>query len=246
MTIDWWGLGLQAINVLILVWLLGRVFWRPLAAAITRRQEAAQAMLDDGKAAQDKADAALADVLEARAGITSEREAILAEAKETADTATKAALKDAQTRADDMIAAASATIDHEKKKAQTETEARAAELSVEIAAHLLGPFNTAEVQATFLRRFVEAMADISDTDRTALTAKGAATRIITATELADTQKTGIAQAMKKTLGPAPTALQFVTDPDLIAGVELHSAHFVLHNSWRADLASILKEMKNVG
>jgi F-type H+-transporting ATPase subunit b len=81
MTLDWWGLGLQAINVLILVWLLSRVFWRPVAGAITRRQEAAQAMLDEGKTAQAKADAALAEVVETRAGIAAERDAILAEAK---------------------------------------------------------------------------------------------------------------------------------------------------------------------
>jgi F-type H+-transporting ATPase subunit b len=37
---------------------------------------------------------------------------------------------------------------------------------------------------------------------------------------------------------------FVTDPDLIAGLELRSAHFVLHNSWRADLETILKEVEN--
>jgi F-type H+-transporting ATPase subunit b len=30
-TIDWWTLGLQAVNVLILIWLLGYFFWRPVA-----------------------------------------------------------------------------------------------------------------------------------------------------------------------------------------------------------------------
>ena len=37
MTIDFWGLGLQAFNVVILVWLLSRVFWRPIADAIAKR-----------------------------------------------------------------------------------------------------------------------------------------------------------------------------------------------------------------
>ena len=34
MTIDWWTLGLQTVNVIALVWLLGRFFWRPLAGMI--------------------------------------------------------------------------------------------------------------------------------------------------------------------------------------------------------------------
>ena len=60
MTIDFWGLGLQAVNVLILVWLLSRVFWRPVAAAIARRQETTEKVIKAAKATQAKADAALA------------------------------------------------------------------------------------------------------------------------------------------------------------------------------------------
>jgi hypothetical protein len=93
MTLDWWGLGLQAVNVLILVWLLSRVFWRPVAGAIARRQEAAQVMLDEGQRVQAKAEAALAEVAEVRAGIAAERDTILAEAKAAADTIAKAALR---------------------------------------------------------------------------------------------------------------------------------------------------------
>ena len=81
MTIDWWGLGLQAVNVLILVWLLARVFWRPVAGAIAKRQEVAQGMMDEAKAAKAKADAALAEVTETRAGIAAERETLLAAAR---------------------------------------------------------------------------------------------------------------------------------------------------------------------
>ena len=42
MTIDWWTLGIQTVNVIILIWLLGRFFWRPVAAMIEQRRAAAQ------------------------------------------------------------------------------------------------------------------------------------------------------------------------------------------------------------
>ena len=244
MTLDWWGLGLQAINVLILVWLLSRVFWRPLAGAITRRQDAAQAMLEEGKTAQAKADAALAEVAETRAGIAAEREAILAEAKATADTVAKAALKDAQTKADAMIAAARTAIDRDRNTARKENATRAAELSVEIAARLLGRFNTPAVQATFLAQLVEAIAGMSASDRTALIASSDDIEIITATNPEDAERAKIEQAVKDALDGTPS-VRLVTDPDLIAGLELRSGHFVLHNSWRADLENILKEVENV-
>ena len=243
MTLDWWGLGLQALNVLILVWLLSRVFWRPIAGAIIRRQDAAQAMLEEGKTAQAKADAALAEVAETRAGIAAEREAILAHAKATAGTVAKAALKDAQTKADAMIAAARTAIDRDRSTARKENATRAAELSVEIAARLLGRFNTPAVQATFLAQLVEAIAGMSASDRTALIASADDIEITTATNPEDAERAKIEQAVKDALDGTPS-VRLVTDPDLIAGLELRSGHFVLHNSWRADLENILKEVEN--
>ena len=243
MTLDWWGLGLQAINVLILVWLLSRVFWRPIAGAITRRQDAAQAMLEEGKTAQAKADAALAEVVEIRAGIAKERDAILAEAKAAADKATKAEMKETQSKADAMIAAARTAIDRDRNTARKENATRAAELSVEIAARLLGRFNTTEVQATFLAQLVEAIADMSASDRAALIASADDIEIITATNPEDAESARIEQAVKDALGGTPN-IRLVTDPGLIAGLELRSGHFVLHNSWRADLENILKEVEN--
>ena len=151
MTLDWWGLGLQAVNVLILVWLLSRVFWRPVAGAIARRQEAAQVMLDEGQTAQAKAEAALAEVAEVRAGIAAERDTLLAEAKAAADTIAKAALKDAQTKADTLLAAAGTDIDRQRNTARKENATSAAELSVEIAARLLGRFNTPRFRPRSLR-----------------------------------------------------------------------------------------------
>jgi F-type H+-transporting ATPase subunit b len=243
MTLDWWGLGLQAINVLILVWLLSRVFWRPVAGAITRRQEAAQAMLDEGKTAQAKADAALAEVVVARGGIAAERDAILAEAKTAADTVAKATLKDAQTKADAMIAAAHTAIDRDGNTARKENATRAAELSVEIAARLLARFDTAEVQAAFLVQLVEAIADMSAADRKALMASDADIEIVTATNMEGAESVKIERAVKDALGGTPS-LHVVTDHSLIAGLELRSGRFVLHNSWRTDLESILKEVEN--
>ena len=39
-------------------------------------------------------------------------------------------------------------------------------------------------------------------------------------------------------------LTFESDPEIIAGLELHGPHFTLANSWRADLDRIRKELGN--
>ena len=49
MTIDWWTLGIQTVNVVILIWLLERFFWRPVAAMIEQRRATAQRILDEAE-----------------------------------------------------------------------------------------------------------------------------------------------------------------------------------------------------
>lgn len=241
MTLDWWGLGLQAINVLILVMLLGRVFWRPVAGAITQRQHAAQAMLDDAATTQTEAETALAQIAKTRKGIAAERDTILAQAKATADTITKAAQKEAQTKIDALHAEARVAIERAKTTAKSENAARAVTLSTQIAARLLAPFDTPAVQAAFLAQLVNALSDMPAAERAALVAAKGDIMLVTASEPQDAQKTSILRAVKDALGDA-ARLRLVTDPALIAGLELRSAHFVLHNSWQADLAAIRKEV----
>lgn len=239
MMLDWWGLGLQAVNVLILVWLLSRVFWRPMAAAIARRQDAAQALLTQAETAKDAAEMAQAEVDAARADIANAREAILAEAKAVADAETQAALREARSRADALLSAAHSTAARDTEAARKQTATRAAALSAEMAARLLRAFDTPEVRAAFFSKLVAAIAELSTADRTALLASPI--EIVAASDPGEAARAEIEEAVRDGLGGTPE-VSLTIDPDLIAGLELRTAHFVLHNSWQADLASLLKEV----
>lgn len=243
MTIDWWGLALQAVNVLVLVWLLSRVFWRPVAGAIVRRRDAAKAMLDTAKATQDKADAALAEVTAARAGIAAEREAMLAAAAAAADNATRAALAQAREKAEKLASDGQLAIARDTEAARKENAAQANALAVEIAAKLLARLETPAVQAAFLALLVEAIKGMPEKDRAALAETGADIDLVSASDLSVAQRAKITKAIAQSLGDG-RKLRFVTEPALIAGLEMRTSHFVLHNSWQADLAGILKELKH--
>src|SRR5450755_3949180 len=92
MTIDWWTLGFQAANVVILVWLLARFFWRPVAAMIEQRRAAAQQILAEAQTKSRQAADALAEIERTRAGFDKERETIIAAAHEAAEQARTALL----------------------------------------------------------------------------------------------------------------------------------------------------------
>lgn len=241
MTINWWTLALQAVNVLILVWLLSWLFWRPVAAAIAKRQESTQAMLDDAKATQTKVDTALAEISETRAGIAAERSTLLAEAMAKAENAAKVKLSDAKGKAETLLATAKSSIERETAAARKDNAAQASALSVEIAAKILVQVKNPPVLAEWLERLVKAIEGMSITERTALVASQTQIEVVTATAPGPEDRAEIEKAITAALGGAPK-LNFITDPALLSGLELRSVHFVLHNSWRADLAAICKEM----
>jgi F-type H+-transporting ATPase subunit b len=84
MRIDWWTLALQTANVLILIWLLSRFLFRPVAEIVARRQDEANKLLADAAAVQRQADEARADLERARANIGVERDSMIADAHATA------------------------------------------------------------------------------------------------------------------------------------------------------------------
>jgi F-type H+-transporting ATPase subunit b len=235
MAIDLWGLGLQAINFLVLVWLLSRVFWRPVAAAITRRQETAAAVLETARSTQARADAALQEAEQARADIATQRTALLDHAAQEARAATEAALKAAKAEAKDILAAAQTTVAQEAEAARKASAQEASDLSLTIAGHLLGRLDGPAPRAAFLAQLTRAIADLPDRQRADLAASGGI-EIITATD-ATPDHDAITIAVHAALGTTPD-LRFATDPDLIGGIELRSPHLVIHNSWQADLAQI--------
>ena len=118
MTIDWWTLGLQTVNVVILIWLLERFFWRPVAAMIEERHASAQRILAEAEGKRSQAIAELAGIEQTRAGLAREREAILAAAHEAADNVRVARLDEAAKAAASLEANAKAVIEKEKALAE--------------------------------------------------------------------------------------------------------------------------------
>ncbi|MDF1856557.1 hypothetical protein [Pseudooceanicola sp.] len=242
MTIDFWGLGLQAVNVLILIWLLSRVLWRPVAAAIAQRQATAREVTEAAAAMQAKADAALVEVTQARAGIAAEQTAALEAARTEAEAAAKLTLDAAHAKADALLAAAKTSIAHSMAEAEKRNAAKASDLSLTIAATLLARLDGPTVQSAFLAQLTEAITKLPPADRAALLAAPDGIEVVTATD-PGSDRTAIEQAIRTAL-EGPATLRFVTDPDLIAGLELRSAHFVLRNSWQADLTQVRKAIKD--
>lgn len=241
MTIDWWTLGFQTVNVAILIWLLGHFFWKPVAAMIAARKAAVDTLTGEAEAAKTKAADALADVEKTRAGFAKERETILAAAHKDAETAHAARLIEAETEAAAVQAAAKAAIGKDSKAAAAAWADRSSDLAIVIAERLAARLDSAAVEACFLGWMVAEIAKLPKAARDAAGAKGMKLEATTATTLDAAARKHVVAAIGEALECAPH-LTFKADPALIAGIELRGDHLIVNSSWRADLAAIRADL----
>lgn len=236
MKIDWWTLGLQTINVVILVWLLSRFLFKPVAKIIAERQASAARLLSDAQAARDAAqrdrEVASEDALRlAAAHEQALREAGSAAEVEKARLLAQAQLEAAHLREQGRIDAASARAAEARVM-----EDRAANLAVDIASRLLARLPDSARVDGFVDGLAVAVAALPAGSRAAL-ASGVPLRVSAARSLTLTERDQLRAAISESLGRAVT-VETTVDPSLLAGLELSGGGVVVRNSLRADLAHV--------
>ncbi len=241
MTIDWWTLGIQAVNVIILIWLLARFFWRPVAAMIEQRRATAQQILTEAEAKRSQATDALAEIARTRAGFDKEREAIIAAAHEAAELARTAMLAAATKEAAALEASAKSAIEKERKAAAAAWTGRANLLAVEIAKRLVARLDGPVVSAAFLGWLVQEIRQLPTDVRNAASADGVVLEAVSASPIEPADQERYRKLIGEALGVRPQ-IDFKVDAALIAGLELRGPHLVVANSWRADLIRILADL----
>src|SRR5277367_4579663 len=82
MLIDWFTVGAQAINFLILVWLLRRFLYKPVLAAIDAREKKVAAKIGDAESQEAKAKTAGEELRKRGEAFDSERAALMRKAAE--------------------------------------------------------------------------------------------------------------------------------------------------------------------
>jgi len=243
MTIDWWTLGIQAVNVIILVWLLAWFFWRPVAAMIEQRRATAQTLLTEAEMKRSQAADALAEIERTRAGFEKERESIIAAARKTAEQMHAALLASAASEAATLEASAKAMIAKEQDAAKAGWAEQANFLAVEIAGRLVGRLGGTTVNVAFLDWLLQEIRKLPPPMRDAVAANGVILEAISATPIEPGDQERYTTLIGEAFGARPQ-INFKLDPALIAGLELHGPHLVIANSWRADLLKIHADLAN--
>ena len=241
MSFDWWTLGLQTVNALVLVGLLSYFLFRPVADIITERQKAANQLIAQAQAA--------------KAAAQDDRAKAEAEAVTLADhrkDALKAVDAEAEKEKAKLLEAARADADKLRSDAQTEIAARrraeeaaeedhAGELALDIAAKLLDRLpNEVRVDA-FINGITSGVSSLPDATRATMGANGTAIHLIAARSLTAQERESCQTGLSGVLG-RPIEIDFSVDPALVAGLELEAPDAVVRNSFRADLLCLKSKL----
>jgi F-type H+-transporting ATPase subunit b len=236
MKIDWSTLLLQTVNVLVLVWLLGRFLFRPVARIIADRQAQAVSMLHDAEAAKLAAQKEQAAMTDERAELAAHRADAMAQASDDASKQRAALVAAAQEEAARLREQAAAEIGQERLAHDEAASVRAVHLAVYIAQKLLERVPDALRVMPFVDGLADGVRKLSPAARDDMS-DGAALQLIVPRALTGDEQAACEAALASVLGrPIPLCTQI--EPALIAGLELAGTHAVVRNSWRDQLEQV--------
>jgi F-type H+-transporting ATPase subunit b len=237
MRIDWATLALQTVNLAVLIALLSRFLFRPVADLLAKRRAEAVRHVADAEAQRAEAARTRAALDAEAAALAGKRAQAMQAAAEAAETERRKLVQTAETKAAEIVEAARAAAQQERAADAAATERRAAELALDIAAKLVARLPPATRTRDFLDGLVTEVAALPASVRADMAA--APLRLTAAADLDAETRAAARAALSQALG-AEVAPAFAVDPALIAGLELEGPHVRVRNHLRGDLDLIAK------
>lgn len=242
--VHFWTFVFQTVNFLVLVWVLRRLLYRPIARIIARRQQEIADSLDKAEADRAAAAGAHAALAKREAEVGVERERVIETGHQQAEADRTVLLADAQRKAEQTHEASRAQVEHERAAAVLALRAGAADLGVSVAERLLASVGSDGANAPLLDQALAAVGKLDAREKALLAAEcrsGSILRIVTAAALSGDRRAVCKATLGTVLGVEP-GVEFGEDPALIAGAEIHLPHAIVRQSWRDQLARIRREL----
>lgn len=241
MQIDWWTLGLQALNALVLLWILARFFFKPVSEIMQKRQKVADAILAEAEAAKQAAKAAEEKAEAEAVRLREERAGLMEKAAAEAEAARSAVLSQAREQADKIRTDAETGFEALKEKEKAAAADHAGHLAIALAKKLFARLPESARVAGFIEGLSDGIANLPEETRNSIGMNGKEIRIKAVREMTKAEDKACKTILEKQLG-RPVEFRIEVDPALIAGLELEAPHALVRNSFRADLERIEAEL----
>jgi F-type H+-transporting ATPase subunit b len=223
MLIDWFTVAAQAVNFLLLVWLLKRFLYKPVLAAIDQREKRIATQIQDAEKKKAEAAQEQTDFLHKNEEFEKQRDGLLLEASKTAKAERDRLLEKARTDSEDLRSKLKKTAHDELDNLNGKIGTLAVQEVFSIARKTLAELADVNLDERMTAIFLRRLHDLNDQQReelkAALATPGRPALVRTAFEVGPPQKTAIEAGIKAILGEG-TAIEYETKTGLISGIEL--------------------------
>jgi F-type H+-transporting ATPase subunit b len=223
MLIDWFTVGAQALNFLILVWLMRRFLYQPILHAIDAREKKVAAELADADAKRAEAQKDRDEFQHKNEEFDQLRAALLGKATDEAKAERQRLLDEARKAADALSAKRQETLKNDAKNLNQAISRRTQQEVFAIARKALTDLATTSLEErlgeVFTRRLREMDGKAKETLGAALKSAREPAVVRSAFDLPAAQRAVIQNALNETFS-ADIHLRFETAPDLVSGIEL--------------------------
>ena len=223
MLIDWFTIGAQALNFLVLVWLMRRFLYRPILAAIDAREKRIAAELADADAKKAEAQKERDEFQHKNQEFDQQRAGLLSKATDEADAARDRLLDDARQAADALSAKRKASLENDAHNLSQSLSRRTQQEVFAIARKTLSDLATTSLEERLSEVFTRRLRALDTTTKTglgdALKTESDPALVRSAFDLPPEQRETIQHALNETFS-AEIRVRYETAPDLISGIEL--------------------------
>lgn len=241
MQLDFWTLGLQTLNAVVLLWILSRFFFKPVAAMLKTRRDATDRLLAEAETAKRAAEAAKAEAEDGVARLAAERNALIAKAETEAEAARQAIAARGASEASALKAAAEQEIAALRKSREAELRQQVTELAAEATARLFSRLPSPVSDASFIDSLGEGIRRLPEETRKSIGSVRPTVLVSVANGLSGEEQARLRGVVEEAVGRR-VDLDIKRDPSLLAGLELEAEHAIVRDSFRSDLDRLVTEM----
>ena len=225
MLIDWFTVGAQALNFLILVWLLKRFLYKPILNALDAREKRIASELADADAKKAEAEKQRNEFQQRNEKFDRQRDELLSQAKDEAKTEGQRLLEEARQAAEDLRGKRQDALKREHKNLRDEINRRTQEEVFAIAGKALkdlaGIGLEERISEVFAHRLRSLDGEAKHVLAEALKTADEPALVRSAFDLPNGQRTAIQDTLNEIFS-ADIRIRFESAPDLVSGIELAS------------------------
>jgi F-type H+-transporting ATPase subunit b len=223
--IDWFTVGAQALNFVILVWLMRRFLYGPILEAIEAREKRIAGELASAEAKKVDAERERGEFVQRNHDFEEQRAALWSKATDEANAERQRLLGEARRAADGLGARRKDALRSEARDLKTAVRRRARQEVFAVARKALQDLATTSLEEGMSEVFIRRLREMDPRGKAVLAEalKGASSGsaiVRSAFDPAVAQRAAIQRALDEAFPSAEVRVRFETVPELVAGIEL--------------------------